>query len=57
MIDTIKNPATNARGIHKGAITQNQVILAPNNLQASSTINSRGKKPIPPLVATLDIEI
>lgn len=49
--------STTTRGIHKGAITQNQVILAPNNLQASSTINNRGKKPIPPLVATLDIKI
>lgn len=58
MIDTIKNPTTNARGIHNGANTQNHVMLAPNSLQTNNTINNNPGNPTPPFTTTLfDIEI
>ena len=58
-IDTKKNPATNASGIHNGANTQNHVMLAPNSLQTNSTINNNPGNPTPPCTTTLlfDIEI
>lgn len=45
-------------GIHKGANTHNQPMLAPNSLQTNKTINNRPGNPIPFLTITLlDIKI